>query len=227
MWTREIEGRVLTFHLAGINNQNFLMRDDQTGTYWQQISGRAISGPLKNKQLRLVHSDELTFAQWRAEQPGGVVLAPVKAYVSDYEAKDWEKQMSKARTVIAFPSTKIPPRELMLGIEIAGAARAFALKTVINEKLVQDRVGETSVLLAVGPDNTSVRAFINRAPSGKPADFYRQNDGTLLDSESGTAWTFAGCPPQGACLTPVDMLKDYWFDWRNYHPNTTVYLAKH
>ena len=38
-----MSGLVLTFHLAGINNQNFLMRDEQTGTYWQQISGRAIS----------------------------------------------------------------------------------------------------------------------------------------------------------------------------------------
>jgi hypothetical protein len=53
VWGREVTGLTLTFHLSGINNQNFLMRDEQTGTYWQQIStywrqigGRAISGPL-------------------------------------------------------------------------------------------------------------------------------------------------------------------------------------
>ncbi len=230
MWSREVDGRVLTFHLAGINNQNFLMRDDQTGTFWQQISGRAVSGPLRNKQLLLVHSDELTFAQWRGEQPSGMVLAPVKTYVAEYEPRDWEKRIGKARTVISFPSTKIPGREVMLGIQAGGAARAFSLKRVLDEKLVQDRVGSTPVLLVVGPDNTSVRAFVNRAPSGKPTDFYRQKDGTLLDSETGTTWTFAGCPVAAigtACLPPVDMLKDYWFDWRNYHPDTTVYLAKH
>ncbi len=56
------KGLILSFHLAGINNQNFLMRDDQTGTFWQQISGRAISGPLAGLQLEPVYSDEVTFA---------------------------------------------------------------------------------------------------------------------------------------------------------------------
>jgi hypothetical protein len=42
-----VAGRRLTFHLAGINNQNFLMRDEETGSYCQKISGSAISGPLK------------------------------------------------------------------------------------------------------------------------------------------------------------------------------------
>ena len=71
----------LTFHLAGINNQNFLMRDEETGTYWQQISGAAISGPLKGSQLTLVHSDELTLATWKSEQPEGTVLDDVPTLV--------------------------------------------------------------------------------------------------------------------------------------------------
>jgi hypothetical protein len=24
---------------------------------------------------------------------------------------------------------------------------------------------------------------------------------------------------------PLPAMKDYWFDWRTYHPRTTVYLA--
>ena len=77
MWGREINGLVLTFHLAGINNQNFLMRDEQTGTYWQQISGRGISGPLAGQSLRLIPSDELTFKLWKSEQPDGIVLKDI------------------------------------------------------------------------------------------------------------------------------------------------------
>jgi len=34
------ERRALHFYLAGINNQNFLMRDKETGTWWQQITAR-------------------------------------------------------------------------------------------------------------------------------------------------------------------------------------------
>jgi hypothetical protein len=25
------------------------------------------------------------------------------------------------------------------------------------------------------------------------------------------------------CLDRVPMLKDYWFDWRNYHPQTAIW----
>jgi hypothetical protein len=34
VWASAVDGRTLTFHLAAINNQNFIMQDDQTGTWW-------------------------------------------------------------------------------------------------------------------------------------------------------------------------------------------------
>ena len=53
------------------------MRDEETGSYWQQITGTAIAGPLKGRELTLVPQDELTFALWKKEQPNGTVLAPL------------------------------------------------------------------------------------------------------------------------------------------------------
>ena len=48
-----------------------------------------------------------------------------------------------------------------------------------------------------------------------------------MDSATGSEWNFQGCAisgkAKGQCLEPVPMLKDYWFDWRNYNPKTTVY----
>ena len=62
-----LDGQRLTFRLSGINNQNFVMRDEQTGTWWQQVSGLAIQGRLKGRRLTLVPHDELLFATWKAE----------------------------------------------------------------------------------------------------------------------------------------------------------------
>ena len=92
----------LVFHLAGINNQNFLMRDEQTGSFWQQITGLAISGPLAGERLTLVHSDEISFAVWKAEQPGGTVLTDDARFVKEYASKDWDKKMARYPTVISF-----------------------------------------------------------------------------------------------------------------------------
>ena len=47
----------------------------------------------------------------------------------------------------------------------------------------------------------------------------------LLDTATASEWNFQGCaisgPSLGKCLDRVPALKDYWFDWRNYHPETT------
>jgi len=230
VWRAEVDGLRLKFHLAGINNQNFLMRDEQTGTYWQQISGAAVSGPMKGKHLTLVPSDELTFALWKSEQPAGTVLNDVEEYVSGYAHKDWDVKMKKAPTVLSYAQPGLAPRDLMLGIQAAGASRAFPFDAVLNEKLVQDRVGAEPVILVVGPDRQSVRVFERRIPGvdGTP-EFYRleKGDALFMDDLTGSGWSFQGCAlsgkMRGTCLAKVEAIKDYWFDWRHYNPSTTVY----
>jgi hypothetical protein len=230
VWGREIDGVTLTFHLAGINNQNFLLRDEETGTYWQQISGRAISGPLAGKTLRLIYCDELTFNLWRSEEPRGTVLADVAAFAREYSPKDWDVRMKRVPTVISHAQRGIAARDLMLGMHAAGSARAFPYLAVVREKLIVDRVGAEPVLLVLGPDNESVRAFSRALPGGRGvAEFYRVPEGSafMIDSVSASQWNFRGCAVEGAmkgaCLTPIEVIKDYWFDWREYNPETTVF----
>jgi len=249
VWRRDSDGLVLTFHLAGINNQNFIMRDEETGTYWQQITGIAISGPLAGRHLTLVSSDELTFALWKAEEPDGAVLQDVSKYASDYSKKDWDVKMKKAPTVLSFAQPGLEPRTLVLGIQAFGAARAVPYDDLMKSKLVQDRVGSEPVLLVVGPDGHSIRAFRDRIPGvdGAPA-FYRTLDDSqahptdakwlaqaataplLMDESTGGQWNFQGCAltgkSQGVCLEKIEAIKDYWFDWRNYHPDTTVFTQR-
>jgi Protein of unknown function (DUF3179) len=231
VWSREVAGRRLTFHLAGINNQNFLMRDEETGTFWQQVSGMAISGPLKGAQLKLIHSDELTFGVWKSEEPDGTVLRDVSKDAAQYSPKNWDVRMGRAPTVLSFPGQGLKDRDLMLGIQAFGASRAFLYEQVLKEKLVKDRVGNEPVLLVVGPDDQSVRAFRGRIPgvAGAP-DFYRltaPGAALLMDEATGSEWTFQGCAisgkAKGVCLERVPVIRDYWFDWRNYHPATTIH----
>ncbi len=218
----------MTFHLAGINNQNFLMRDEETGSFWQQVTGRAIAGPMKGAALELASTDEASFRIFREEEPHGTVLAPVAEYAQRYAKSDWERPMTKAKTVLAYPESGIAARELMLGMTAGGASRAFPASRVTEAKVMQDAVGTVPVVLVVGPDGSSIRAFVARI-GGQDAEFYRGTGANwiLLDSVTASQWDFRGCAvtgrSKGKCLEPIGILKDYWFDWKNYHPNTTVY----
>ncbi len=305
MWTRTVNGRALHFYLAGINNQNFLMRDKETGTWWQQITGKAIYGPLRGAALELVLSDELTFGEWKSEMAGGQVLAEVlrqvPKYVKEYDS-NWEPEVAKLPVVISFPGTELKSRDVVVGLEIDGASRAYPWDTLVKQSPVVDRVQGTPLLVAVGPDGKSFRVFISRI-DGKDAEFFLKadepatpaatkpdapsdakpaapvdakadtkssdskpaeaktsaatsSDATpaavkpaevkadassaskvaspaplkpwiLLDAATASEWNFQGCavsgPSLGKCLDRVPALKDYWFDWRNYHPDTTIY----
>ena len=65
--------------------------------------------------------------------------------------------------------------------------------------------------------------------NGSEMELYRDSqiaEWRLIDS-LGNAWSFEGCavsgPATGQCLDRINFLKDFWFDWKNYHPQTTVY----
>jgi hypothetical protein len=278
VWKRSVNGRVLHFYLAGINNQNFLMRDQETGTWWQQITGKAISGPLRGASLDPVLSDELSFGEWKLEVSSGKVLAPVAKYAKEYDSK-WEPEVAKLPVVISFPGTPLKSRDVVVGLKLDGASRAYPWETLVKESPVVDHLRETPLLVVVGPDEKSFRVFVSRIdgsdaefflkgepesdaaiktdPSGpqgartqsnlaKAATAAESNTGTsppstaasatvspaikpwfLLDTTTASEWNFQGCavsgPAQGKCLEQVYALKDYWFDWRNYHPETTIY----
>src|ERR1044072_4678075 len=117
------------------------MQDAETGTWWQQVSGEAILGPLKGRKLTLLPFDQLTFRVWREEAPNGRVLVPVDAIASAkrYARADWEERMEKT-PVPRSADQQMPPRTLVLGIELKGVARAYPLEGMNAVGVVLDEL---------------------------------------------------------------------------------------
>jgi len=220
-WDPVVNGRRLHFRLAGINNGNALLRDEETSSVWQQSTGEAIHGPLKGTHLKMIHSDEMSFALWKREQPGGDVLRPDPRWVKEYDGRDWEAQVEKTPVMVDTKRSGIEPHRLMLGVERGGSYKAYPMMTLMAAKFVQDKVGGKPVLIVVGPDSYSIRAFDSSELSFTPVE-----DG-MKDEETGSTWNFEGCAVSGRlagrCLMRVDAFKEYWFDWMNHHPETTVF----
>jgi hypothetical protein len=231
VWETTVDGRVLHFHLAGINNQNFIMRDDETGSWWQQVSGKAIQGPLKGRQLKEVFHDEVSFAIWKHEKPQGRVLKPDEriAAANQYEAADWESHVGRMRAVEGTDVDKrLAPRTLVIGVTAGGKSIAYPLSALQKQSPIMDTAGSVPIMLVLGEDNRSVRAF-ERFVDGRRLEFFRKTEAglQLIDSETGSTWDFEGKavagPLAGKQLKRVSVLEDYWFDWRIYHPDTSIY----
>ena len=207
------------------------MRDDETGTWWQQVSGKAIHGPLKGRQLKGVFHDEISFAIWKREQPHGRVLKPDEKIVAknQYESADWETRIGRAPVVVgADVDQRLAPRTLIVGVSVDGKSVAYPLSALQKQSPIIDMVGSVPIVIVLGDDKRSVRAF-ERTVDGRRLEFF-QTAGPgfqLVDAETGSTWNFQGKATSGSLngrqLKKVFVLEDYWFDWRIYHPDTSVY----
>jgi hypothetical protein len=228
VWERNVEGRTLNFRLHGINNQNFIMSDRETGSWWQQVSGECIAGPLKGKRLQLVAHDELPFAVWKREQPAGRVLRPDERVAAKYEPADWEERYAKFPVVTPVnASDPLKPRDLVVGITINGAAKAYPMAKLQQQAPVADTLGSAPLVILLDASKKSVRAF-DATVDGRALTFSAKPDGAqFTDAETGSTWDFAGRatagPLAGRQLRKLVVLKDYWFDWKIYHPDTAIY----
>jgi hypothetical protein len=232
VWETTVNGRQLHFHLAGINNQNFIMRDEETGSWWQQVTGEAIQGPLKGQRLRPVYHDELTFAIWKREKPGGRVLRPDEqlAQAGKYYPANWEERLTKlpVTTSVAFDKS-LEPRTLVIGLTVNGVPKAYPLDALVKQNLIIDDVGGVPIFIVLGDDKRSVRAFERTVDDRKLEFFVKPGSGSLImvDAETGTEWDFTGKATSGALngrqLKKISILNDYWFDWTTYNPRTSVY----
>lgn len=79
---RRADGRLLNFANAGASyDQNILLYDTETQSWWQQINGKAIVGALAGQSLKLIPARLESFAQFKARVPAAdaeqaAVMAP-------------------------------------------------------------------------------------------------------------------------------------------------------
>jgi hypothetical protein len=230
VWETPVTGRNSKFHLAGINNQNFIMQDEETGSWWQQITGEAIFGSSKGERLKPVLHDELSFSLWKQEHPDGRVLLPDDSKPWKQFSEDWEEHTARLPVLASLsPDTRLSPRTQIVGIKIGAVAKAYPLSTLKEQNPILDYLGDTPVIIVVAEDKKSVRAF-DRRMDGQELEFFARPDSQVLrlvDAQTGSDWDFTGKAVKGQYagrqLKQIYLVNDYWFDWKAYNPDTGIY----
>ena len=110
-------------------------------------------------------------------------------------------------------------------------SKAYPFTAVAKQQLIVDDVGGVPIFVLIGEDKKSVRSF-ERTVSGRKLEFFIKSNSqplAIVDAETGSEWDFSGRavrgPLAGHQLTQIPMLRDYWFDWRTYHADTSIYSA--
>mgnify|MGYP002654973269 CR=1 FL=1 len=93
-----VDGKPEQFRLVGMDHFNAMFEDSETGSWWQQATGEAITGELKGTKLDEIESIQLTAGAFFKAYPHGLIMAPDPNFLSKYDSLgEFEKGKSESK----------------------------------------------------------------------------------------------------------------------------------
>lgn len=233
MYDRQITpDTVLTFGVSGMLYRNgLIMYDHQTESLWSHILGQAIGGDYKGTQLTFIPALHTDWKSWKELHPDTLVVSP-SLYGQDPYAGYY---VSGSQGVVGRRGGgldrdgEIHPKEYVLGVRLAGEAKAYPFTALQNEPLINDQIGAVPVTVFFNKDTLSGTVFDRRLDDGttltfEPGESPRQ----VVDTQTQTTWdTLTGQATsgqlEGTQLEQVPVTYAFWFGWVDYHSQSSVY----
>lgn len=231
VFDRTIDETTLSLGVSGkLLNANLVMYDRETETYWSQLNGTAVVGPLVPAQLDILPNTITEWGDWRSEHPETVVLSrntgiyPAATYSSDPYSGYTESD--RVGFGVQNVDERLGPKVIVYGVTVGNTSRAYPDSVVERERVINDVVAGVPVLVVADPGSGGIRVFV-REVDGDAIKF-RTEDDRLVDAAGGE-WTYTGTavagPHSGAELARLNSHGIYWFAWSQFNPDTGVYPA--
>lgn len=220
--------QVHTFGVSGKLVMNVLvMYDRQTQSYWSQILGEAIEGPLLGAKLTPLAALQTTWAEWKRLHPATHALATngmgLYDSYSSYYASNQAGVLGETRQ-----DDRLPRKALVTGIVIDEEPVVYPHSVLAAERVVNDQVGTTPLVVVYEPTSATATVF-QRMVDGQRLTFRPGVEAmTLIDNETGSTWPLLTGratigPLAGKSLTRVPSTSSFWFGWKDWHPQTRIY----
>ncbi len=231
MYARKVGDRTLTFGVSGLLVRNSLvMYDHETGSLWSHLTGQALAGPLAGEGLLLIASTEASWGSWRHAHPETLLLAFDPSLVGDpYKTYYRSPQLGVDHDQANFVADpRLGAKEKVIGLRLGGHVRAYSVKTLAKDKVVNDIVGDIPVVI-VFDGHTESGAVFRRDPAGKTVTFRAGSKPLeLMDAESGSTWDgligrATSGPLSGMVLEQIPITYAFWFAWSDFYPETDLF----
>jgi hypothetical protein len=211
-----VAGRPETFRLVGMDHFNAMLEDRATGSWWRQANGEAITGTLKGTTLPEIPRVQVTLKQWLALYPNSLVMQGDPAFTREY-AKDYSFERGFSRKKLTgTDTTSWHDKSWVVGVTVNQFSKAYDWNRLRRERVVNDHVGGTPVVVVLGPDEVSYFAF--KRPD-TATHFAMRGDSLVAD---GRAYALNGNGASGR-LEPVNASQEFWHSWRTFQPGTERY----
>jgi hypothetical protein len=227
--TPSIDGSIHTVAEHGLYDGLFLLRDDETETFWDHMTGEAVYGPLVGRALEIANLRQTTAGQILAEDPDALIA------VSDHErveARDERVSLSGLLSrvgrglsamfseTVAEEDVRRPTMDLGLGVWSGDAAVYYPYDLVVDaDRAVMDIFEGERILVYLDPAAYALAAIRLDAESVQwEGDVLRISNGSYI--EDGVLRTASG-----ESVRPDRPLQVFtrWYGFSLTFPDTEIY----
>ncbi len=245
-YRRVIGDETVTFGTSGaLYNSALVMYDRTTESLWTHYDGRAVIGALTGYELEPISAPLLSWADFKAQFPDGVVLDRERTGARrDYGSNPYGGYDSVGSTPFLFRGDADARAELLrrvVGVSVGDTARAWTLDSLMNgeasvtvgaigekDLIIFWKAGQASALdsstISEGFEVGSVGVF-EPTIDGRALTFAAEGS-TFVDVETGSQWSITGRAIEGELegqqLVPVPHLDTFWFSWSSYQGETDL-----
>ena len=226
VFERVLDGEPVEFGTSGkLYNSNLLMYDRQTGSYWSQALGLAVTGELTGRTLKIIPFDLISWGDWKKIHPDSLVLTTQTGHVRAYGVDPYGDYYTAGE--IFFPvendDDRLYPKDVIVGLYADDTHKAYLQSDLREMIITNDSVGHVPVLL-VSMFEGNARVF-ERTLDGKTLEFELAG-GKIVD-QTGSEWDYDGMsvsgPHEGRSLERIASSPGFWFEWAAFHPDTLLY----
>lgn len=222
--------QVLIFQNAGaIYKSDIVMYDEETGSFWYHLAGKAIVGPLTGTTLQVLPSNTLTWREWRQLHPNTLVLSRNTGYDRNY---GWNPFLPLsdvgAGTRFRLPNNaslqpQMSPAAKVVGVELNDTVRAYPI-VPDRRAIYNDTIAGQNVVVFTDPEDPAGAAYT--VELDQPLTFAVKR-GDFVDRETGSIWRIDGRavdgPYAGEQLSPIASGVTRWYMAVATEPALTVY----
>ena len=234
MYSRELEGKTYTFGVSGkLWRDALLMYDHQTRSLWSHITGEAIQGPLKGKQLKpLISMPQIEWKTWQKNYPQTKVLSVgARESLKRDNYADYHKSQRTGVSGTEYTDKRLPNKSLVIGVQVTDENgkihyRAYPLTHFSETVVINDTVNGVPLLIL--HDKNSFATVVFKRKVRDKVRTFTHVDRYFAEDDSGTRWNLIiGKTITGkdidATLERVPAVNIYWFAWARFYPKTTIY----
>lgn len=236
VFDRRVNGEALLFgNTSALYQNDLVMFDHQTGSYWFQVGGEAIVGALTDTRLDVLPSVMATWNDWLAQHPDTLVLSRDQGWPGFTNQQYERDPFSRYKPLVddfrfPFPvdedavDTSIPASTVVVTVKVGDVEKVYPVE-LWGDRAVHDTVSSQAIVV-FSRESGSGGAAYSPIVDGQSLTFVA-SDGVYIDQETGSTWDFFGQatsgPLTGAQLELLPSRRSFWFAISLSLPDAELY----